>query len=1205
MKFKHILSFELRYRAKKISTYIYFGLFLLIGFMAIHRASFGSGPLKFLITVGVGNLNANAPYVLYYLITVMSHFGLLITAAYFGNAAYRDFKENTYDLYFSYPIKKFDYLSGRFSGALLSTLFVFSGVGIGAFLGTIAPFTNSEKIGSINLWAYLQPYLTGVLPNILFAGAIFFSLAVITRKFFPVYVGVIGLIISHRIGLSLLQTQNIHLASLIDGFGFIAARGFSNYWTISEKNSLFIPLEGNLLLNRALWIALGIAFLAFIYMKFQFSHVIEYRKQKLARSKKIRKRRLEIISQDIIKIEPHHLFHFKNHLKQMLRTALLEFKGLVKNIYFIVILLLGTGFVFLLCLRNVGLIRGTQTYPVTYQVLDATNVPLYLFGVVLILFCAGELVWRERNKKVQEIYDALPIPEWVPLMGKIGALLLVQVFIMLIILSSGIIVQALRGYYHFELGLYLKELFGIRLIYYCVISLFALFVQVVVNKKFLGYIIAFLFIDEIMLVLGFKHNLGRIAAIPSYVYSDMNGYGPYVKSLIFYNIYWSLFSFFLVVVSLFLWIRGNDVRVADRLKAIKARMTKPKLIAFGTSFFSCIIAASLIVYNTNVLNRFETSKQMEKMSADYEKKYKKYDETPQPQIADIKTNVDIYPYQRKVNSRGKFILENRTKSAVGEVFVQVPRDGKIKKLSLDVPHSLKESAKEHGVYIYALNKHMKSGEKIGLDFNIEVSERGFKDHVPRDTWRSTYTKLVQNGTFLYPFHIMPAIGYDPYFLFELNNNDKRKKYGLMPKARIPSIHDKKAKMNLITKDAGWINYEAVVSTSKDQIALTSGELIKEWINGDRRYFHYKTQDKILKYFSFISGKYSVKKDFWQDISIEIYYHKEHEYNVDLMVESVKKSLEYFTKNFSPYQFKHIRIVEFPRYSIYAEAFPSIIPISEGYGFIAKYDNTKVEYIFRVTAHEVGHQWWAHQVMGANVQGMFVLTEVMAQYSALMVIKNKYDQNKINQYVKHEIDRYLRGRGRETRKEVPLALTNLATWYLNYAKGFVVMNALQDYIGENNLNAAIKKYTQEVAFQEPPYTTSLEFLEYLKEATPDHLKYIITDMFETITLYENKAMKATYKPLEDGKYLVKLKFEAKKLRADELGNEKAIQTNDLITFGVFGVDGEELCLQKHWVKSDKGEMEFIVGKRPVKAGIDPYYYLIDKHTDDNVIDVDKE
>ena len=73
-----------------------------------------------------------------------------------------------------------------------------------------------------------------------------------------------------------------------------------------------------------------------------------------------------------------------------------------------------------------------------------------------------------------------------------------------------------------------------------------------------------------------------------------------------------------------------------------------------------------------------------------------------------------------------------------------------------------------------------------------------------------------------------------------------------------------------------------------------------------------------------------------------------------------------------------------------------------------------------------------------------------------------------------------------------------------------MYALQDYIGEDNLNAVLRDYVHDVAFQNPPYTNSMELIDRLRKIVPPEYAYIIPDMFESITLYENRALSATYK-----------------------------------------------------------------------------------------------
>ena len=74
-----------------------------------------------------------------------------------------------------------------------------------------------------------------------------------------------------------------------------------------------------------------------------------------------------------------------------------------------------------------------------------------------------------------------------------------------------------------------------------------------------------------------------------------------------------------------------------------------------------------------------------------------------------------------------------------------------------------------------------------------------------------------------------------------------------------------------------------------------------------------------------------------------------------------------------------------------------------------------------------------------------------------------------------------------------------------------MYALKDYIGEEQLNTALTRYLQAVAFQEPSYTSSTDFLNYIKDATPDDLKYIVTDLFETIMLFDNRPHRSHVPP----------------------------------------------------------------------------------------------
>jgi aminopeptidase N len=339
------------------------------------------------------------------------------------------------------------------------------------------------------------------------------------------------------------------------------------------------------------------------------------------------------------------------------------------------------------------------------------------------------------------------------------------------------------------------------------------------------------------------------------------------------------------------------------------------------------------------------------------------------------------------------------------------------------------------------------------------------------------------------------------------------------------------------------------------------------------------------------------------VPIEIYYQPGHEYNVDAMIGGVKDSLDYFTRAFSPYQHRQVRILEFPRYATFAQSFPNTIPFSEAIGFIARVrpdDPKDIDYPYYVTAHEVAHQWWAHQVIGAYVQGATLMSETLAQYSALMVMKRKYGDVKMRRFLKYELDKYLEGRSTERKQEQPL-YRNESQPYIHYRKGSLAMYALQDYIGEDAVNRALASYVAKVAYKGPPYTTSRDLLAEFRAVTPPEYQYLVEDLFETITLYENRAVSATWRE-KGGKYEVTLKVAAKKLRARDQGSLDEVKMDDLVDIGVLGADDKPLYLEKRRVKSGESEFTLVVDEKPLRAGIDPVVKLIDRRPDDNTIAV---
>jgi hypothetical protein len=147
-----------------------------------------------------------------------------------------------------------------------------------------------------------------------------------------------------------------------------------------------------------------------------------------------------------------------------------------------------------------------------------------------------------------------------------------------------------------------------------------------------------------------------------------------------------------------------------------------------------------------------------------------------------------------------------------------------------------------------------------------------------------------------------------------------------------------------------------------------------------------------------------------------------------------------------------------------------------------------------------------------------------------------------------------------------------------------------------------------AYRNPPYPTSHELVDRLKAQTPPEYHYLIQDLFEEITLFSNRTLETTAKKLPDGTYEVTVKAEAKKLKADDQGNEKVVPLKDWIEIGAFAAPekgrkyGATLYRERLLIDKPEVTHTFVVTSLPEKVGIDPFNLLVDRIPDDNTRDV---
>ena len=1186
-----IAKFEMNFHRRQYLFYVLSGVFFLISFLGTTTDG---------VQVGgdFSNVNINSPYAILIQLSTLSVITLLGAIAFSASGVIRDHELKMAELFLSTPVRKFEYVYGRFFGSFVFAAGIFLAAALGVLIGEFMPWLDQERIGAFNLYPYWYSIWLVGLPNLFICSSILFCIATATRSMMATYTGMVALLMLTFLLETFNEPATVETISMLDPFGATALLEVTRYWTVFEKNALMPAFEGAFLVNRLFWMAIALAFLGLASLLYPFNINPSRKQLKKAALQDDDNRASAPVTAALPRVQQR--FGLTTHVQQYWSQTRLEVKSIVRSTAFLILLLMGLLLIVANAAGNLGNLFGTAVYPTTAIMVDIINGAFSLSLLFVLVYYAGELMVRERQVRIAGIVDAMPFQNWVMLAAKLSALTLVIVVMLLAAVLAGIGVQLSRGFYEIELLHYLAGLLFFFQFPIYLMMVLAIFAYILTRNKFFAMALMVIYVVFLMAApqIGLEHALYRMR-MPNPVYSSFTGYGHNLVPYLWQTLYWGLFGCLLLLFVQLLWPRGIEDDWRNRLKVARQRLTRPMLMSLGVVGSLFIATGGWIYYNTNVLNDYTTARDRERRQATYEQRYQANADLAQPAVTSVYAEVDIFPDTRDVMIKGRYSLSNTTSQAISEIHISLMPYLDLQ--MLDIPGAtLTHVDEELGYRIYELRTPMAAGTDLTMDFDVSWTTPGFANS-------GHGADLTSNGTFFNNGAAFPQIGYQRSQ--ELQDNNVRRRFDLPPVQRAASIDDAEALMKSGLGGGNRVNFETIVSTLADQIALAPGYLIREWENNNRRYFHYRMDTPIWNFYSFMSADYQVKKDTWtnpngDDVAIEVYY--VHDYNIDTMIRSTKNSLAYFTENFSPYQYRQFRILEFPRFQgTFAQAFPNTIPFSEAIGFIADLrDPKEIDYVFYVTAHELAHQWWGHQVIGADVQGSTMIVESLAQYSALMAMEREYGADHMKRFLAFELDRYLQGRGGEAIDEMPLYLVENQP-YIHYRKGSLVLYAIKDYIGEDNMNLALAEFLDKFAFGEAPFPTTRDLISSIRAFTPEEYQSVITDMLERIVLFDLRVTDSQVTELADGQYEVVIDVSARKFEASGGGEESEITIRDWVDIGVFGAEDpatgvpEVLYLQKHLIEQNQQQVTVTVNARPETLGIDPLNKLIDRNPSDNV------
>ena len=1202
MRLGEVARFEIDYRLRRASTW--FQAMLLLTAPVVVMQALSNEPQ-----------HLNAPISSATAVAFVGMVGMLITAAIFGDAATRDADTGMRPLFYTAPLRKLEYLGGRFLGAFVVNAGLLIFIPIGLFIGTLIPYGEPVTYGPFIAGAYIEPLLTIALPNLIFIGAILFTVAALTRSTLPAYLAAVGLFVGYLIAMeweARLGTRE--LAMMLDPFGAIVIQRLTSYLSPTEKDTVRLGLPPILLANRVVWLAIGSAVLGLLARRFRFELGGEsgHRRRnepvepQMAAEGRRRTGTAAGFSKDSAvevvcgKLRPSAV----PAVRQTLSIARIALTDIVASRVFRIVLAVAVIMVFGFGWDVGSIVFDTSTWPLTHLVASVIRGPAAMAVVVLIAVYAGELIWRERDVGIAAMADTAPVATWVSLAGKFLALIAMILILQTTFLIAGVLLQLVQGYYRFELGVYVSFLFGFLLATYVLFASLAMAAHVLLDRKHLGHATVALFFAFFLFgsEFAFTHNLLRYGSDPGWVYSDMNGFGPFLAPFVWFKLYWGAWAFLLGIFAVLLYVRGSEQGWQQRIAEARLRLSGGVLRAAAVAGVLIVILGGFIFYNTNILNDYRTDDEIDAAAAEYEKRFGVYRDSPQPVIVSLALGVEIHPERGAVDLRGTYLMVNRSDKAIDSVHVLAHRSVDVRSLEFSrglrmrPAHLVLQDTRHHQYRIYRLDYPLAPGDTLRLTFDHAFERHGFPN-------RGINTAVAENGAY-FDRSWLPRIGYQESW--ELSDDYERKERGLPPRPA-PLMDDTDGlNQRFDSRDADLVSVDAVIGTTEDQIAVTPGTLVREWRENPslrsgqapRRYFRYRTDAPLMFGVPVLSARYAVREDTWRDIALKIFHHPTHTFNLDRMIRSMKASLEYFTREFGSYQFKELRIVEFPRYANFARAHPHTIAYSEGGAFLTRVKEGDVDRPFFVTAHEIAHQWWGGQISGARVTGAAMISETLAQYGAMMVMEKTYGREQVKKFYDFEMDGYLRARGVFRGSEVPL----LDMWdqsYLYYNKGAVAMYTLKEHIGEERVNSALRAFLNKYRDAGPPYPTSRDLYRELQGVTPDSLRYLLTDLFEEITLWDVRVKAARAEQVGPNSYRVTMDVLGKKVRADSMGVETEVPMNDLVDIAVFA-GNDRPYFERHRIRSGEQRITLTVSQKPESVGVDPYHNLIQRVKDEKVV-----
>lgn len=1212
---KRLLDFETRYHAKQI------GFWVVMVVMAIYGAA--STLLPDIVGSGFSGsrLKANGAQ-----IVAAGVAGAYLPIIFFGGvftvtAVLRDKTSNMLEIIHATPVSTRDMTLARMTGifmVIILSSFVFL---LTQFLAQFSPNLDSETLGPIRPLYYLQPFVIFTLVNALFVTAFFTLIAGLTQNRMLVLVSAIGLFF-YALMITLMAEVDAPkwLQAVADPFGSMAYGLDTNFWSPDERNTRLLPLTGYVGLNRLVWGTISLAVLALVFGRFKRGLVTG--KTKLRQDKS-----MVATGQPYVGVA--QTSGIMSDFSALFTRVKFEYLTTVKSVPFLILSALAAALFAVLIIITV-FFSPQKLVPTSISMSGIGFGSLLIPMILIISFFSAEITFRDKSAKFNELLDSSRVSNWPLMVAKWLALMGVVLTLCTLGMLIGMIIQTFVDSPPVNVSLYLRSTFLNFAPDFLFFAALAMIIQIFVPNRIVGMIAAAGALVLVIFFIGrlpFYHPLMGFGATSPGGLSEISPYNNWI-AFRWFNFYWGMFILAFAIVGIWLSRRGLQVGLWTRLKNLPRNITalSGAVMALALAGF---IGSGIYIYRAYDKVNWSNQNTREARQVESERLYAREMELPRPHTRAVTMNAEIYPSRQEALISGTMQLQNSSGEPITELYVQPPTNQKeeMRVLTIEGANEVTsgenlegdsiETLNDFGTRLFTFEPPLAEGQSVQLDFELFL-------HGPRLADGSSVSK---NGTFLNNYasfggsrRVVPVFGPPDN---RIQGSKKRRKLGLEELPKLPDPLAEGMALNIFgsfTGPADMIDFEGRICTEAPQIPIAPGNLISEETVEGRTCRTYSTSQPISNFFSMLSGEYAVTEGRWDApdgrvIPINIYHDENHDYSVGTMIEATQFALGHFTEHFAPYQYDYVRIMEVP-FIGFAQAFAGTIPFSEQ-GFILdsgdKDDIKTLDNASAITIHELGHQWFAHQIVPGYSRGFNVLSEGLTSYATTDAYEALYGWDKTHYYLENGVIAQMEALAFiDSEKEVPLSKAR-SQQYLVYNKADWVMWGLKHYIGPQNMRDAMKGFLADYGLKGPPYPTTKTLTNVLREAAGPEYDQFITDQWDRIVWWKfsHGGDGPTVRENANGTWTVTVPVNTDKdIKTEEMETAESWADidgevlNEPLEIGFYTEEPKKLwsawtALEQVRVTQTDQLFTFTLDEKPTHIALDPRRLMLERNVDDNV------